>query len=797
MLRVPLSLRAQCLRSLRTPLVTVNHATLRARSFKAARKPGGAPYAARPRQRRSEAEDDTKPSLNIPADDVEDYLTRNITTWISQHGSKVSDRLLRFGVPKAATRPILKTFARNVQSGAVFDELDYDQKQLDRIAHDLSHNVTQSLDRYLTKFLYEWASLPGGQQALGAVVPPDVISQMQTLFHAADLTHAGWEYPHTRRNPKRKFIMHVGPTNSGKTHNALRALAAAKTGMYAGPLRLLAYEIYDRLNKGQIIPLGMEPDPQAEPDSQINIDVGEGAEKKDMVVIKTGNPKYARQCNMITGEEQKIVDVNAPLLSCTVEMSPLGSDFDVAVIDEIQLIADSQRGGAWTAALLGLNARTIHLCGEEAAVPLVEAIVRQLGDEFEVNYYQRLTPLVVAEESLEGDLSRVRKGDCAVTFSRSGLFGLKQKIEEATKMRCAIAYGRLPPEIRSEQAALFNDPNSDFNVLVGSDAVGMGLNLKIKRVIFEAVAKFDGAGMRPLSVSQIKQIAGRAGRFGLHEKDSVGVVTTLHAADLEAVRKALATAAPPVRYARLQVDYRQFSKIVTALPWDSKGATIADVYQYVAKMSPLFEFQAVEELGLCFAFIDGYVDCLPLRNRLLAQNSPCPWRDQYSVFGAKSLMDIHREKLMVTVEEMLERADLLSHLNKALVLMDGQARIPDQQGIVEMLGKLETVHKVVVLYLWYTYRYAMAFPDQKKAFALRDLTELAMDWCLEVLHQMRLKAADPGSKARRTVQERRPLIQDEKEPETATEETQYHRSYASQVTRERMNAEVYHVNLVR
>jgi ATP-dependent RNA helicase SUPV3L1/SUV3 len=85
--------------------------------------------------------------------------------------------------------------------------------------------------------------------------------------------------------------------------------------------------------------------------------------------------------------------------------------------------------------------------------------------------------LRVADESLDGDFKRIEKGDCVVSFSRTGIFALKDKIEAVTNLRCAVAYGRLPPEIRSEQAALFNDPNSGFDVIVGSDAIGMGLNL--------------------------------------------------------------------------------------------------------------------------------------------------------------------------------------------------------------------------------------------------------------------------------------------------------------------------------
>jgi len=87
--------------------------------------------------------------------------------------------------------------------------------------------------------------------------------------------------------------------------------------------------------------------------------------------------------------------------------------------------------------------------------------------------------LLVEEESLHGDLSLVQKGDCLVTFARSNIFSLKRTIEKKTGMRCAVVYGKLPPEIRSEQAALFNEPDSGYDVMIGSDAIGMGLNLYV------------------------------------------------------------------------------------------------------------------------------------------------------------------------------------------------------------------------------------------------------------------------------------------------------------------------------
>lgn len=58
------------------------------------------------------------------------------------------------------------------------------------------------------------------------------------------------------------------------------------------------------------------------------------------------------------------------------------------------------------------------------------------------------------------------------------------------------------------QATKFNDASSEFDVLVASDAIGMGLNLNISRIIFSTMKKFDGFENRDLTVAEVKQIAG-------------------------------------------------------------------------------------------------------------------------------------------------------------------------------------------------------------------------------------------------------------------------------------------------
>ena len=55
-------------------------------------------------------------------------------------------------------------------------------------------------------------------------------------------------------------------------------------------------------------------------------------------------------------------------------------------------------------------------------------------------------------------------------------------------------------------------------MVVATDAIGMGMNLPIKRIVFLEQAKFDGRERRMLTGTEIRQIAGRAGRYGIHEE---------------------------------------------------------------------------------------------------------------------------------------------------------------------------------------------------------------------------------------------------------------------------------------
>jgi ATP-dependent RNA helicase SUPV3L1/SUV3 len=206
----------------------------------------------------------------------------------------------------------------------------------------------------------------------------------------------------------------------------------------------------------------------------------------------------------------------------------------VAVIDEIQMISDEKRGYAWTKALNGLRAREVHVCGGLEAANIVRTIAATNNDDFELHTYKRLTELKVADHSLHGDYSTCRPGDCIVAFSKAEIFAIKKEIEKLSAgLKCAVIYGQLPPETRSLQARMFNEGTLD--ILVASDAIGMGLNLNIRRIIFHSVHKRgNDAHAVWLNPSAVKQIAGRAGRLSSQYK--FGEVTTWQERDLAYVR---------------------------------------------------------------------------------------------------------------------------------------------------------------------------------------------------------------------------------------------------------------------
>jgi ATP-dependent RNA helicase SUPV3L1/SUV3 len=312
------------------------------------------------------------------------------------------------------------------------------------------------------------------------------------------------EYPATfeaARKMRRKFIALLGPTNSGKTHRAMEALAKAESGVYLAPLRLLALENYERLQQAR--PHGEE--------------------------IKV---------SLITGEERRLAE-GATHVASTVEMLDPRTPVEVAVIDEIQMLADRDRGAAWTAAVCGAPAQVVYLVGAPEARRAIEALAERLECPLEVHVLKRKAPLSM-EAGAVRKLRNLKKGDAVIAFSRREVLMWRDMITDMG-LSVATVYGNLSPEVRQAQAARFREGQAD--VVVGTDALAMGLNLPIQRIVLTTAVKYNGVEEEEISAALAKQIAGRAGRFGVHEEGFVaGYDDDTH----EIMRSLMKEKVPPV-----------------------------------------------------------------------------------------------------------------------------------------------------------------------------------------------------------------------------------------------------------
>ena len=129
----------------------------------------------------------------------------------------------------------------------------------------------------------------------------------------------------------------------------------------------------------------------------------------------------------------------------------------------------------------------------------------------EILEYKRDTPLQV--EKKEFKIKQVKKGDALICFSRRRVLETASRLENDGHS-VSMIYGSMPPETRKKQVERFI--KGETSIVVSTDAIGMGLNLPIHRIVFLENSKFDGTSRRFLTSQEVKQIAGRAGRKGLY-----------------------------------------------------------------------------------------------------------------------------------------------------------------------------------------------------------------------------------------------------------------------------------------
>jgi ATP-dependent RNA helicase SUPV3L1/SUV3 len=456
---------------------------------------------------------------------------------------------------------------------------------------------------------------------------------------------------------KRHHHFYLGPTNSGKTYAALQALQQADSGLYLAPLRLLAMEVRDRL-------------------------------------MAAGVP-----CNLITGEERVLI-AGARHTASTIEMLNPTKVVDVAVIDEIQMLQDPDRGSAWTAALIGVPAKTVFICGSNAVTQPCLRAIHAMQESAESTFLERKTPLQLEEKSLCGKRysknhlkSAIQTGDALIAFSRRDVLTLSARLKH-WGFSVASIYGALSPEVRRAESERFL--TGEAKVLVATDAIGMGLNLPIRRVIFTQIHKFDGAATRPLNATEVRQIAGRAGRFGLYETGFVNVMEDdeqLHIAHMLHTSDVAELATLPVN-----LNFYDLQKLATKLH-SKKLAEILEFHQARFKnQHALFHAAPLTSQMAQAILIDTYAPDMALKDKFIFACAPTslnvPVEKDYYLNCLKSVYQATERKLP-TIPDWLT-SDNPKHLEAA-----------------------ELLSQHLSLYAWLSFKFPQIFTEGEKISAYR------------------------------------------------------------------------------
>jgi ATP-dependent RNA helicase SUPV3L1/SUV3 len=447
------------------------------------------------------------------------------------------------------------------------------------------------------------------------------------------------------RSLRRKLILHIGPTNSGKTYTAMEKLRSGGTGYYLAPLRLLALEGYEDLRE------------------------------------------HGLSASLITGEEQ-IMDEDATHISSTIEMLSFESEVDTCVIDEVQMIGDRDRGWAWANAIIGAPAKVVIMTGSSNAREAIVALADYLGEPLEIIEFERKNPLELLSHVTAIDA--IEPQTAVIAFTRSNALRLKQQLSQ--KYRTSVIYGNLGPEVRREEARRFRE--GETQILVATDAIAMGLNLPIKTLLFSKADKFDGQNQRDLSVSEVQQISGRAGRYGLNEKGFVGAlsadvlkkITPLFGREAEAIKIPFNVMA--------NFDHIQ---LVSTILEEKSLAAIIEFFVENMKFEGPFRAINLESMAEASVIVDRYD--LDMRTKYILATAPLSTRSPI-VMGAY-------ERYV----RALAQAKPIAYISPRHGGSHAQT--------TEELQEAEDQIKEISLYLWLSYRLGEFFVDSEKARSYR------------------------------------------------------------------------------
>jgi len=472
----------------------------------------------------------------------------------------------------------------------------------------------------------------------------EVIKQQRQALLARTIRDFKNLFPQARAM-KRKLILHIGPTNSGKTYQAMKALEEADTGYYLAPLRLLALEGYEGLKE------------------------------------------HGMEASLITGEEQ-ILDEDATHISSTIEMLNFDVDVDVCVIDEVQMIDDRDRGWAWANAIIGVAASTVIMTGSPNSKEAIVALAEYLGEELEIIEFERKNPLTLLDSPT--NIQDVKEGTAVIAFSRKEVLRLKQKLSQYFSV--SVVYGNLSPEVRREEARRFR--SSETQILVATDAIAMGMNLPIKTILFSKAEKFDGITQRNLLPSEVHQISGRAGRYGLHEEGFVGA---LDKDVLRIVKKNFFREAHIIDIPFKVMANLEHIKLVGNILEENSLYEILKFFIKNMQFNGPFVASSLDDMLEAAQIVDSYD--LDIATKYHLACAPLTLKSPYIVLAYESYLSALEKNMPVSY--------VPPHLNGS------------SAQTMEDLLRAEDMVKEISLYLWLSYRFKEYFLDEHKARVTR------------------------------------------------------------------------------
>jgi superfamily II RNA helicase len=272
----------------------------------------------------------------------------------------------------------------------------------------------------------------------------------------------------------------------------------------------------------------------------------------------------AENVGMLTGDAS--MNRDAPIICCTQEILATlaisegdSGQVDYAIIDEFHYYGDRDRGMAWLLPLITLNKTRFLLMSAtlgdttqiseelETRTQIPVSLVSSTQRPVPLNFSYSLEPL---HETIPDLLKQNRAPIYVVSFTQSGCASIaqsltslnlcskeeKRSIQQAVKgtkldspygadMRrfllagVGLHHAGLLPKYRLLVERLAQA--GVLKVIVGTDTLGVGINVPIRTVVFNELGKFDGRKNRLLTVRDFKQIAGRAGRKGFDDEGFV------------------------------------------------------------------------------------------------------------------------------------------------------------------------------------------------------------------------------------------------------------------------------------